>query len=187
MNLEIVQRTLQRDASRKERNEAHHRDPAGPCRSVARRLRPAPRLRRRCRNACARPHSRSWVRKPADTGITYERPLPLELLPFASAMITTGASARPLRLRRHLRDRGSRFRFRHGRSAGPPGLRAANGDVPRSTRFSSSRCTRTSWCSRPANSTATGHARASNETTIDEAVFAVGNASARASSFATGC
>ena len=117
------------------------------------------------------------VPKPAETGVTYERPLPLELLPFSER-------------NDHYWSLGTAFAIApdtfvtaaHVLQAsvnglgGPPALRASNGEVQKIDKVLKFSLHQDFAVFTTAKSSATTTLETSSEATIDEPVFAVGNA-----------
>ena len=117
------------------------------------------------------------VPKPAETGVTYERPLPLELLPFSERndhywSLGTAFAIAPdtFVTAAHV------LQVSVNGLGGAPGLRSANGEVQKIDKVLKFSLHQDFAVFTTAKSSATTTLETSSEATIDEPVFAVGNA-----------
>ncbi len=134
---------------------------------------PQPELQKRVRAATFE----VVVPKPADTGVTYERPLPLELLPFNERndrfwSLGTAFAIAPNTFVTAAHVLAAAV----GGQGGPPELRAANGDTFKIDQVLKFSLHQDFAVFTTLKSPATITLETSSDTTIDEQVFAVGNA-----------
>ena len=117
------------------------------------------------------------VPKPADTGVTYERPLPLELLPFNERNDRYWSVGTAFAIAPNTFVTAAHVLLASVNGlGGPPELRAANGDAYKIDQVLKFSLHQDFVVFTTAKSPATATLEPSSETAIDEEVFAVGNA-----------